>query len=163
MARARPRQRELTFCWVFQQNTLAKMFPPRSHRKRPRDQRLWCLGEWREGFSKFTSQNNTTQEKHHSTTYRFLNTSSVNRAWHSPSTVLLYQGSRARQTPQPNTMECKAQLLQLKLLSLQSVTNAVFTRDMFTWGKCHFTIENVTQYNRNVNLPQVNVSRVNTA
>ena len=27
---------------------------------------------------------------------------------------------------------------------------AVFTRDTFTWGKCHFTIENVTQYNRNV-------------
>ena len=26
----------------------------------------------------------------------------------------------------------------------------------------HFTIENVTQYNRNVNLPQVNVSRVKT-
>ena len=35
------------------------------------------------------------------------------------------------------------------------VTNAVFTRDTFTWGKCHFTIENVMQYNRNVNLPQV--------
>ena len=29
--------------------------------------------------------------------------------------------------------------------------------------KCHFTIENAMQYNRNVNLPQVNVSRVNTA
>ena len=30
--------------------------------------------------------------------------------------------------------------------------------------KCHFTIENVlTQYNRNVNLPQVNVSHVNMA
>ena len=27
----------------------------------------------------------------------------------------------------------------------------------------YFTIENVMQYNRNVNLPQVNVSRVNTA
>ena len=26
-----------------------------------------------------------------------------------------------------------------------------------------FTLENVTQYNRNVNLPQVNVSRVNKA
>ena len=24
---------------------------------------------------------------------------------------------------------------------------AVFTRDTFTWDKCHFTIENVTQYN----------------
>ena len=35
---------------------------------------------------------------------------------------------------------------------------AVFTRD--TFKMCHFTIEN--QYNRNVNLPQVNVSRVNT-
>ena len=70
------------------------------------------------------------------------------------------------------------------------VTDAVFTRGTFTWGKCHFTTENVTQYNRNVNvpqqrnivmpclqeirlrginvnrnvnLPQVNVSRVNTA
>ena len=40
---------------------------------------------------------------------------------------------------------------------------AVFTRDTLTGGKCHFTIENVMQYNRNVNLPQVNVSRVNTA
>ena len=40
---------------------------------------------------------------------------------------------------------------------------AVFTRETFTRGKWHFTIENVTQYNRNVNLPQVNVSRVNTA
>ena len=39
----------------------------------------------------------------------------------------------------------------------------MFTWDTFTWGKCHFTIENVTQYNRNVNLPQVNVSRVKTA
>ena len=39
----------------------------------------------------------------------------------------------------------------------------MFTRDTFTWGKCHFTIENVTQYNRNVKLPQVNVSRVYTA
>ena len=29
-----------------------------------------------------------------------------------------------------------------------------------TCGKCIFTIENVTQYNRNVNLPRVNVSRV---
>ena len=28
--------------------------------------------------------------------------------------------------------------------------------------RLHFTIENVTQYNRNVNLPQVNVSRVKT-
>ena len=37
------------------------------------------------------------------------------------------------------------------------------TRGTFTWGKWHFTIENVTQYNRNVNLPQVNVSRVNMA
>ena len=45
----------------------------------------------------------------------------------------------------------------------QTLLNAVFTRDTFTWGKYHFTIENVTQYNRNVNLPQVNVSRVNTA
>ena len=42
-------------------------------------------------------------------------------------------------------------------------TYAVFTRDTITWGNCHFTIENVTQYNRDVNLPQVNVSRVNTA
>ena len=41
------------------------------------------------------------------------------------------------------------------------ISDAVFTRDTFAWGKCHFTIENVTQYNRNVNLPQVNVSRVN--
>ena len=40
---------------------------------------------------------------------------------------------------------------------------AVFTRDTFTWDKCHFTIENVTQYNKNVNLPQVNVSPVSTA
>ena len=40
---------------------------------------------------------------------------------------------------------------------------AVFTRDTFTRGKCIFTIENVTQYNRNVNLRQVNVSRVTTA
>ena len=40
-------------------------------------------------------------------------------------------------------------------------TYAVFTRATFTWGKCIFTIENVMQYNRNVNLPQVNVSRVN--
>ena len=39
----------------------------------------------------------------------------------------------------------------------------MFTRDTFTWGKCYFTIENATQYNRNVNLSQVNVSRVNTA
>ena len=29
-------------------------------------------------------------------------------------------------------------------------------------GKCHFTIDNVMQYNRNVNLPRVNVSRVKT-
>ena len=29
-------------------------------------------------------------------------------------------------------------------------THAVFTRDTFTWGKCHFTVANVTQYNRNV-------------
>ena len=43
-------------------------------------------------------------------------------------------------------------------------TNAMFTRDTFTRGKFHFTIENAMQYNRNVNLiPQVNVSRVNTA
>ena len=40
---------------------------------------------------------------------------------------------------------------------------AMFTQDTFTWGKCIFTIENVTQYNRNVNLPQVNVSCVNVA
>ena len=39
----------------------------------------------------------------------------------------------------------------------------MFIRDTFTWGKCHFTIENVTQYNRNVNLPQVNVSCINMA
>ena len=50
-----------------------------------------------------------------------------------------------------------------KKLPHQSLSFAVFTRDMFTWGKCYFTIENVTQYNRNVNLPRVNVSRVNTA
>ena len=42
-------------------------------------------------------------------------------------------------------------------------SNAVFTRDTFTRGKCHFTVENVTQYDRNVNLPRVNVSCVNTA
>ena len=40
---------------------------------------------------------------------------------------------------------------------------AMFTRDTFTWGKCIFIIENVTQCNRNVNLLHVNVSRVNTA
>ena len=39
----------------------------------------------------------------------------------------------------------------------------MFTRDTFTWSKCHFTIQNVTQYNRNVHLPLVSVSRVNTA
>ena len=50
-----------------------------------------------------------------------------------------------------------------KKLPHQSLSFAMFTRDMFTWGKCYFTIENVTQYNRNVNLPRVNVSRVNTA
>ena len=37
-------------------------------------------------------------------------------------------------------------------------TDAVFTRDTFMWGKC----QNVMQYNRNVNLPLVNVSRVNS-
>ena len=42
-------------------------------------------------------------------------------------------------------------------------TYAVSTPGTFTLGKCHFTIENVMQYNRNVNLPQVNVSHVNTA
>ena len=41
---------------------------------------------------------------------------------------------------------------------LNPETYPMFTWDMFTWGKCHFTIGNVTQYNRNVNLPQVNVS-----
>ena len=40
-----------------------------------------------------------------------------------------------------------------------SIAYTVFTWDTFTWGKCNFTIENVTQYNRNVNLLQVNVSR----
>ena len=42
-------------------------------------------------------------------------------------------------------------------------SDAVFTRDTFTWGKCISQQQNVMQYNRNVNLPQVNVSRVNTA
>ena len=32
----------------------------------------------------------------------------------------------------------------------QAITNAVFTRDTLTCGKCHFTIENVTYYYRNV-------------
>ena len=49
---------------------------------------------------------------------------------------------------------------QLLRIYIYTTTYAVFTRDR---GKCHVTIENVTQYNRNVNLPQVNVSRVNTA
>ena len=38
-------------------------------------------------------------------------------------------------------------------------TNAMFTRDTFTWGKCiSQLVENVTQYSRNVNLPQKFVS-----
>ena len=52
---------------------------------------------------------------------------------------------------------------QLLRIYIYTTTYVVFTRDTFTSGKCHVTIENVTQYNRNVNLPQVNVSRVNTA
>ena len=31
-------------------------------------------------------------------------------------------------------------------LTRPTETYAVFTWDTFTWGKCHFTIENVTQY-----------------
>ena len=44
---------------------------------------------------------------------------------------------------------------------VKELSNAMFTRDTSAWAKCHFTIENVTQYNKNVNLPQVN--RVNKA
>ena len=52
--------------------------------------------------------------------------------------------------------------IKIKLLNIQNI-NAVFTRDRFAWGKCISTIKNVRQYNINVNLPRVNVFRVNTA
>ena len=41
-------------------------------------------------------------------------------------------------------------------------TYAIFTRDTFTWVNAVHT-DSKTQYNRNVNFPQVNVSHVNTA
>ena len=51
--------------------------------------------------------------------------------------------------------------LRINSQTMRHMSYAVFTRDTFTWGKCifeHFTIENVTQYNRNVNLRQVNTA-----
>ena len=55
-------------------------------------------------------------------------------------------------------------LTRESLRNVQTVCDALLMPCLHGYeGKCHFTIEHVTQYNKNVNWPQVNVSRVNTA